>query len=234
MIQFNLLPEVKLQYIRAERTRRLIFVISFIVTAVAIGILLLMLSASALQKKHLKDIDRDINSETSQLKGKPQIDRVLTVQNQLNSITGLHDGKPAATRLFGYLNQTTPNNVGVSSLQIDFAANTVTIAGATDALSSVNKYVDTLKFTTFKADKDSDAAPAFKDVVLTSFGLNGSSKPGQEASYGVSFTYDPILFDLTQKPTLTVPSITSTRSSVDQPSELFQETVKPAAKTGGN
>src|SRR5688572_27307618 len=103
MIQLNLLPDIKLEYIRTQRTRRLLVGVSVIMTAVAVGLLLLLLSVNAFQKKHLNDLGDDITANSKKLSGQPQVSRILTVQNQLTSLTGLHDAKPAGTRLFGYL-----------------------------------------------------------------------------------------------------------------------------------
>ena len=117
MIQFNLLPDVKLDYIKAQRTRKLVFSMSFIVSACAIALLVLLLSASALQRKHLSDLSNDISKESKTLRAKSNIDTILTVQNQLDSLTALHDAKPAAGRLSSFLNALTPATVSISSSQ---------------------------------------------------------------------------------------------------------------------
>jgi hypothetical protein len=97
----------------------------------------------------------------------------------------------------------------------------------------VNKYVDSLKFITFTTtddDQESKPAPAFKDVVLSSFGLNtGSKDSNQAASYTITLSYDPTIFDITKNVQLTVPSVTTTRAQISQPSDLFQASPVPAA-----
>lgn len=228
MIQFNLLPDVKLEYIKARRARRLIIGISVITVGISIGILVLVFSVGALQKKHLHDLSADITKESKQLENVPQLNKILTVQNQLLSLSGLHDGKPSATRLFGYLNELTPANVNISSFKIDFVEHTVTIQGDADALASVNKYIDTLKFTTYHEDKEtSDKPKAFSDVVLSSFGVananqgKGNSAPQPKATYSITLSYDEQLFDITKNIALTVPKLITTRSQLDQPTDLF-------------
>lgn len=224
MIQFNLLPDVKVEYMRAQRLRRLIFTACLLVSAAAIVILVFLLGVSGLEKKHLKDLNRDIASQTTQLQNKPNIDTILTVQNQLESLTGLHDTKPAADRLFTYLNQLTPASVTINNLSIDYTQFTMTITGGADALSSVNQYVDTLKLTTYNSDKTTTSAPAFSNVVLSSFGINTSAKAsgtGQlPASYTMTLSYDKNIFDITQAISLSVPSVT-TRAQIQNPGDLF-------------
>ena len=221
MIELNLLPDVKLQYIKAQRSRRLVIVVAALVTTAAVALLILLLAANGLQKKHLGDLDRDIKASSKKLQGQPQISRILTVQNQLQSLTGLHDDKPAASRLFDYLNQVTPAEVSISNLTVDLTAQTITATGNANALATVNKYVDTLKFTTYEAD-DSDAAKAFNNVVLSTFGLASDSNKGKPASYTITMAYDKNIFDITKKVKLTVPSQITTRSELQRPLDLFQ------------
>jgi Tfp pilus assembly protein PilN len=224
MIQLNLLPDVKMLYIKAQRQRRLVVSVSILVTGGAIALLLLMLSVNGLQKKHLSDLTKDIKSENAQLQKKPDINRVLTVQNQLQSLTALHDSKPAASRLFTYLNQITPASVSITTFNVDFTQNTMSITGTSDSLANVNQYVDTLKKSTFTTPDNKSQQLAFSNVVLSSFGLNSTTKDlSQAASYTVNLSYDPTIFDITQKVTLTVPTVT-TRAQVGQTSDLFKAT----------
>jgi hypothetical protein len=232
MIQLNLLPDVKLEYIHAQRQRRLVISIALLVTAVSLALLALLLAANALQKKHINDLSRDINTSSQKLKSQPQIGRILTVQNQLGSLTALHDGKPAVPRLFDFLNQVTPSAVSLSTLTADFTGQTMTITGSADALSSVNRYVDTLKFTNYKAEEGSDTK-AFNNVVLTSFSLSSGGSGGQPASYTITMAYDKTIFDTTRAVKLTVPNLVTTRSEVERPSDLFQAAPAPANAGGG-
>jgi len=228
MIQLNLLPDVKLEYIKAQRSRRLVISSAVIVSLVAIGLLVILLSVSGLQKKHISDLTKDIASQSHQLQQKPQVDKILTVQNQLESLTALHAGKPAASQLFSYLNQVTPTQVNITSFNVDFTVQTMTITGTADALSSVNKYVDTLKFTKYTTDASDASTTAFNNVVLTSFGLSsGSHDTTQAATYTVNLAYDPKIFDITQKVSLDVPNLVTTRSNVDQPGDLFKAAPQP-------
>lgn len=232
MIQLNLLPDVKLDYIKAERSRRLVLSISVLVALASIVLLILMLSVDGLQKKHLNDLTHDITSESTKLQNEPQIDKILTVQNQLGSLTALHAQEPAAGRLFDYLNQVTPANVNITDLKVDFTQQTMTITGTADSLSNVNKYIDTLKYTTFTSTSNPKSQPAFNNIVLSSFSLNNSSQAAnQAANYTITLSYDKTIFDITQNVKLSVPSITTTRLSVGQPSDLF--TAAPPTPKGG-
>jgi Tfp pilus assembly protein PilN len=235
MTQLNLLPDVKLEYIKAKRMRHLVTSVSILVCGVAVLILVLLLGASAVQKKHLSDLNKDIASETSQLKNKPQVEKILTVQNDIGSLNDMHAQEPAAARIFDFLNQTTPDKVSINNLTVDLTTQTMSITGNTDMLSTVNKYVDTLKFTTYTAGDDT-VTKAFSDVVLSEFGVNtdtSSATANQAASYTITLQYDPAILDSTKDVKLTVPSLTTTRINVDAPSDLFQA-APPKTGAGGN
>lgn len=243
MIQFNLLPDVKLQYIKARKNKRFVIVVSVLVSAVAIGIMVLLFLSTVLQKQHLSNVSNDIKQDSEKLTGTPDLDKVLTIQNQLKSLSSLHDKKPEVTRLFGYLPQITPNEVSISELSVDFDQHTIAFRGNADALSTINKFVDTLKFTDYNVPLanergeplvDGNGQPqfeskkAFSSVVLASFSLNPEEPdPKKKAGYEVTIAFDPILFDITKTVSLSIPRnsdgtpFISTRSETEKPRELF-------------
>jgi Tfp pilus assembly protein PilN len=216
MIQLNLLPNVKLEYIKARRLKRTVITTSVLIASAALTVLvLLFFGVAIIQKKHMDDLSKDIKTDTAKLKAVQDLDKILTVQNQLNSLPGLHDQKPVTSRLFGYIQQVTPQKASISSLQLDFDTQTLTIKGAADSISTVNKYVDTIKFTDFK--NGSEQKRAFSGVVLTTFGRDDKG-----ASYEVSLKFEPAIFDSKNDISLIVPSIITTRSETEKPEALFQ------------
>ena len=220
MIQFNLLPDVKLDYIKAQRSRRFVLSTSIIVSLAAVALLVLLLTVDGLQKKHLSDLNHDIASETTTLQKKPNLNKILTVQNQLESLTALHNAKPAASQLFNYLNVVTPATVSITTLNVDFTQDAINITGTADTISSINKYVDTLKLTTYSSETITAPTSAFNNVVLSSFGASTTKSSNQAASYSIAMGYDKNIFDNTQTIKLTVPTIT-TRAQLQNPTDLF-------------
>ncbi|MCA9333450.1 hypothetical protein KC963_00195 [Candidatus Saccharibacteria bacterium] len=218
MIQFNLLPDVKIEYIHAERVKRSVILVASIVAGVAFAIfLMLFISVNFLQKQHLNNLNKDIARDTAQLQAIPDIDKILTVQNQLNSLTSLHEAVPATSRLMPYLGQVTPAQASISDVEVDFTANTMKISGSTDSLVTVNKFIDTLKFTTYTTNLDSEPKNAFTNVVLSSFAVDEDS-----VTYQISLQFDPQIFNNTVQVTLNVPKTVTTRSETEKPSDLFQ------------
>lgn len=230
MIQLNLLPDVKLQYIKAQQARRLIFSVSFLVSAASVGLLIIALLYDGLQHRNLTNLNKDIKNESSTLQNEPQINKILTVQNQLNSLTQLHTSKPAAASLFTYLNEVTPVQVAIGTLNADFNANTLSISGTSDNLKDINTFVDTIKYSKYSIAGTSGTVTAFSNVVLTSFGLNNQSpNPAQAASYTINLSFDPTIFNVSKTVNLIVPNIVTTRSELALPSDLSKITTN-----GGN
>ncbi|HET7629769.1 MAG TPA: hypothetical protein VFK03_00175, partial [Candidatus Saccharimonadales bacterium] len=151
MIQFNLLPDVKLEYIKTQRTKNFVVAISLIAGASAIAIfVLLMLTVNIWQAKTIGDLSQDIKSTSQQLKATPDLDKILTVQSQLGSLHSLHEQKAAAPRLFGYLAQVTPDKATISDITVDYSLNTMSITGNAPSLDVVNTFTDGLKFTKYQ------------------------------------------------------------------------------------
>jgi hypothetical protein len=217
MIQFNLLPDVKLAYIKSQRTKKTVITSSIISIVVALGVLLLLiLAVYVYQSLSLKSTTDEITKLSSQLTNTDDLNKMLTVQNQLKSLTGLHDQKQDAKRVPEIINQLTPTQVTISDMIVNYEESKMTINGAAPSLDLVNKFVDTLKFTDYKSDTMSEEARAFKDVVLTSFG-----RQDDEATFSIQLSFDPGLFAINQNAQLTVPTLTTTRSVLGQ-STLFE------------
>ena len=223
MIQFNLLPDVKLAFLKAQRIKRVVILISgTIATIMLIVFIFLMLYVDVSQKKQLSDINYKIDIAKGQLKSNSNLDRILTIQNQLQALPALDAQEPVASKLFGYLTQITPANSTISSVSVDFTSDSITLEGNADSLQTINQYVDTIKFTKYTSGLSKNPVAsklAFSSVVLTSFGL----QVGKGASYTINFNYDPAIFDITQNASLVVPQITTTRSVLEQPTNLFKK-----------
>ena len=230
MVQFNLLPDVKMQYIKAKRQKHTMLATSILVAASALAVfILLFVAVNIFQTKHLSDLSKDIADTTKQLKDTPDLNKVLTIQNQLGSLPTLHGQKPVTSRLFGFIAQLTPNQATIGNMSVDFTANKLDISGTTDSLSTINKFVDTLKFTTYtKTGADgtaNDSGKPFKNVVMASFG-----RGDKDATYQISFDFDPAIFDASNNVALVVPKIISTRSETEKPTELFKAIPQPQAR----
>ena len=229
MIQFNLLPDVKINYIRAKRVKRLITVTSLLI----IGFSLFVTASIAtnvfvIQRRHISNINEDIQSYTQQIEAVEEVNRILTVQNQLRTITQLHDQKPVVSRLFSFIETITPSNISMSRLNVDLERDTMVITGQGSDLATVNKFVDTLKFTQYQFVDETEEdelqligvaeEKAFQDVVLSSF-----NRGPDEVTFRIELVFLPIIFDSQDEVVLIVPEQITTRSELERPQALFQQ-----------
>jgi len=221
MIQFNLLPDVKKEYIKAKRTKRLIISASFIAGVSSIVLVVLMFSfVKFAQQKNIDDLTNDIESEIAVVNSVEDINEILTIQNQLNTLPGLHEGKPEASRVFALLSSVTPANVSIGSVDLDIENSRLKIQGSASSLALVNQYADTLKFATYKTNDTSEGKPFTK--VITQ-----SARSDESTSYTISMDFDSVLFDNTIVVEIIVPNTVTTRSTLGQPgagqNDLFIE-----------
>jgi hypothetical protein len=205
-----------MEFIKAQRTKRMVVGISVLVTAAALALLVLLcMTVFVFQKQHMNHLTADIAKYGKDLQSTQDLNKILTVQGQLGALPGLHEQKPEVNRLIPYIRQLTPATASISSLNVDFTADTMTITGSADSLQTVNQFVDTLKFTTY--NQDSQTPKAFSDIVLSTFG-----RADKGASYTITLGFVHDIFDNTKSVELTVPKIITTRSEIDKPGVLFE------------
>lgn len=209
MIQFNLLPDIKVEFNKTRKLKRLMILVSFIALGLSIFLVIVTFSLTAVQKNHLSNLDKDIESLEDEITSTEDLGKILTVQNQLNSLPVLFDARPAVDRIPAYIDQVTPVGVELSDFTFDFALSTIEFEGQSENFGLVNKFVDSLKFTTYSIEGTEGETIAFKDVFYSDFGRDDKT-----ASYTVKMTFDPIIFDQTKKITLKVPAGVTTRSQI--------------------
>lgn len=231
MIQFNLLPEVKIAFIKAERQKRLVLFVSFVASAAAIAVFVLLFSfTNGVQKKSINDLSTDITNKNKTLMETKDLDKVLTIQNQLGSLDTLHQQKIISSRLFPYLEKLTPAQTTITQLDIDFTANTLSVSGEATSLTDINTFADAFKFTKYAMKSTPDKQEnAFKDVVLSSI-----SREDDVTKYTITASFVPEIFAQAADPAddvaLVVPQMVTTRSSTERPKALFQEETKASGE----
>jgi len=221
MISLNLLPDVKKQFLKAQRTRNMIFTFSIIGSAAAIGLVVLgFITVLGMRFQ----INRNSNTITELEAEYAEIDnlsQILTVRNQASALSGLHDEKPVATRLFKLLSLSTPQNVDLNEVIIDFTDSSAEITAETKSFKDINVYVDTLKNTYFTSGSGSKKQLVFSEIV------SEQSINEDQVTVEVVMKFQPGIFDSVGKVTFSVPDIETTQSERQKP--LFNE---PASQQG--
>jgi len=216
-VQFNLLPDSKLQINKAQRTKHMVYTISTIAVVVSVGLLIVMLLlVDVAQKKLMSDAAARVDKSSKQLQDL-NIGKIITVQNQLQTLTGLHQKKHITSRIFTYLPKVTPPGVSIDKLDLDLTKNTLNISGTANSQKDVNTFVDSLKQATYKVG-DSTPVAAFQGVVESGFNINGKN-----VGYSIDMQFDPKLFanDLKDAQGNFVTPVVSVKGALANPNTLF-------------
>ncbi len=235
MLELNLIPDVKLQAIKAQKLKHLIITLATIISTISIVLTIFMIVyVKFIQQAQINNLDKNINISTNEVNKDKDLNKVLTIQNQLNSLPTIESQTPITSRLFNYLSELVPVNITISDLKIDLTQNSMDMSGGSDTLSTVNQLIDTLKYTNYTYTGQSPKA-AFSSVILSSFGYGTTnSGSGSPAQFDITFNFDPTIFNPQDNIKLIVPKITTTRSILNQPINLFKANPKPTSSTTTN
>ena len=104
MIQVNLIPDLKAEFLKAQRTKRYVMGLAVLVSGAFVGLVAIMfLYVNVWQQEHTNNLNADIQRLSAEYQGIPDLDKVITVQNQLESLPDLHAEKPLVSRIVTFL-----------------------------------------------------------------------------------------------------------------------------------
>lgn len=239
MIQLNLLPDIKLQYQKARRTQAKVISVAILVSMVAVGaVVLAALWVYGVQNLQRSQLTSNIEKKYTELSSIKDIDKYVTVQNQLKNISSLHTNKTIMSRVFEVIsrvNPKAPNNVRISTLAVDTVTTSFSIDGQTDSFTGLETFRDTLKNASVSyATKGADgklgqtvSEPLFTEstiaILSQGLGKTGDGKP--VVSFKIAVQYNPKVFMTdTTNIVITVPNKDTTQSKEDTPN-VFSEAV---------
>ncbi|HWZ65532.1 MAG TPA: hypothetical protein VNX65_01905 [Patescibacteria group bacterium] len=236
MIQFNLLPDIKKEYIKAQETKLMVVSISTLVTIGSLGLtLLLYVYVFFIQQVQINLLTGDIKKKGDNLSSVPELSKYLTIQNQLASLPSLHAQKGYYMRLFDFLptlNPGKPDDVKLSSLQMSVADKTISLTGTTGSFQSLNIFTDTLRNAVVSYQQGS-AAPqsgkVFSSVYVQNSDLAHTAN-GLVVSFAIRTIYSDYVFDTNNSGvSVSVPNIKTTQSITESPKLPLFDT----SKSGG-
>lgn len=218
MIQVNLIPDVKLELIKAQRHRNMVIafsILSMIIAGAIVAILVIFLLG---QRASETLITRNIVNLDQEFRDTADIQKTVTVKNQLANIQKSHEQKAMMSRVFDLIVEAsakgTDNSVTLNTFSVDTETNTISIQAQTDkrgfsAAEVFRKNIEGMKLYYVPAD-ESKAPGEFKDdhktkekgeesisiandVVLSDLSY-GSDEGRKTVSFRLTFTYDTQLF----------------------------------------
>ncbi len=205
MIELNLLPDIKQEFVHARRQKRVV-IAGMIFTSIASVALVVLLGFYAFAGQSLRQTlaDDAIASKSKELKSQKNLVRNLTIQNQLASLSQLHEAKPVFERLFEYLkilNPESPNNISISKVTIattQESIDTLVIEGSAKDYQAVTVFKDTLENAQLSyvdpETKEKIKTPLFKTVTISDTGIGKDSSGKEVASFKATLVYEADAF----------------------------------------
>jgi Tfp pilus assembly protein PilN len=201
MIEINLVPDVKQELLRAQKVRNAVISLSVVVSIIVVGIVVLLsVWIFLVQGVRGFTLDKTIEDRSKTLANVEDIENTLTIQNQLAKLQTMHDDKNIQSRAFDLLqvvNPPAPNDVRVTSLNVDAEEKSVTIqAQANGGFAALEVFKKTLAATTIKYTDDGEE----QTVPLTESISDSERSFGEDANgakvlrFTLSFTYPEQLF----------------------------------------
>ena len=240
MIEINLLPNVKRELLKTRAMRNRVISISFLVggaSIVAVVVLALILGSQIAAEAVQNGVIKDRNDK---LMAVEDLNKVVTIQNQLTKINEQHSGKKINSRIFDVVtavNPVAPNNVSFSDIKVNPESKTITLEGSAvngySALETLKKTILNTKVQTTDGDKSSEVSltKEIKDGD-TSFGENSEGKKVLQFSF--SFEYAEELLAPANDGTVSVLTptgkvdVTDSRQGI--PDSLFKSNSKKQEK----
>lgn len=136
MYEINLVPDIKLQMIKMQKIRNLVFFICIVVTAAVIGIVFLLSAIVGGQSLAMNGQDKRLKDMSEKIVGYEGLNEFLTIQDQLSKLAKISDSRKMLSRTFSILNVMLPqgaDSVTISELNIDLDTNTLAFDGQADA-----------------------------------------------------------------------------------------------------
>lgn len=225
MIQVNLLPDVKRDYLRAQQSKHIFTMISILASIVAVSLMVLLFAyVQVVQPRHRANLQIDIDKNLEELKNKEDAVKIVTVQGVLEQIPSLQDKKLITSKLFEYLPAFTPRDVSYTEIQLDLGTNTISLSGNTTTLERANVLANNLKSASFaykQGDSEQTMTP-FSSIVFQSLGKTEGDAGNKNVSFQIDFTLNPLMFD--QKTTDTKLTVNATSEELLLPtSQPFNE-----------
>ena len=229
MIELNLLPDVKKDFLKAQRTRNSVISGAIIITIAAAVITAILASTVYIGQNAVIALQtKSVKEKNDKLKSQPEIEKYLTVQNQLKNIDALHSDKLLYSRAFTYiqaLNPATPNNIALSSIALKKEESLLELEGTVRNFEALTIFKTTLESAKLKYEtagtEGSQETQMFTTVSLLDAGLRSSDK-GSVVGFKLQLVYPETIF---QRETLNgkieVPSEVTSDGDRNAPKELF-------------
>ena len=234
MIEINLIPDVKQELLKAERTRAVVIsgaILTCIIAGSVVALLAVYVFGVQLGRNLLAD--NSIKNGSQKLAEVEDLSKTITIQNQIDRINTLNETKSIDSRLFDVLSAVippAPNEVQISLLSENTEESTITLEGQTRAYDSMEVFKKTIdsSIIVYSEDGSEKTIKLASDISTTDISY-GENPEGQKVlRFTLSFKYPPELFSAKTPATTIKLSINGnvTDSYLGIPKSIFTERAK--------
>lgn len=227
MIELNLLPDLKKEFIRAQRTRNTVVSGAIMVSLAAGGAVLLFATVVyGGQAQWISNLNNEITNHHRELENKDEINKYLAIQSQLESLSTTSANRAEYGLLLRYLpqlNPAPPFNITLFDADLMTETSTLTLSGAANNFESVNNFRYTLEQAQLITGVEGqDNIVMFTDVQSSPPTL--ATQDGvTKALFTFTLIYAPEIFaESLNDPKVEVPRLTTSDSDQNAPRQLFE------------
>lgn len=214
MIQINLLPDVKQEYLRTQQTKHAVIVAAALISAIVLGVtVLFFVYVQVVQPQYQKVVQNDIDKSIQELKAKPDAQRLVTVQGVLEQIPALKDQQQVISRTFDYVKGFTPRSVAYTRVGLALDTTTISLSGGTVSYEQAHVLANNLKSAKmiYRQNDAEQTINPYTNIVFNSLSKAENATDGRPVTFEITFQFNPILFD----PKISDQKITVNASSED-------------------
>lgn len=134
--EINLVPVVKAQMIKAQKMRNIVLFICILVSSIAVGVVVILFGIKSGQDIAIGNQGKRMEVMSKKIASFNEMNDLVTIQGQLDKISGILEKKTVLSRVFGALSVMMPegeDEVKLSELRVDLATSTLTMEGQADA-----------------------------------------------------------------------------------------------------
>jgi hypothetical protein len=234
MIEINLIPDVKQELLKAQRTRTAVISFAILTSIIAASVLvLLLLYVFGVQTLRSSLLDGQIKDGSAKLAKVEDLSKILTIQNQLTKISQLNATKNIDSRVFDMLSGVAPpaaNGPKFSQITVSSTDTTIRLEGQAPAYDAMEVFRKTVASAVIQYTKDGtqQETPLASNISTSDVSYGEDAEGKKVLRFVLSFTYPADLFS----PATVAPSFkmsvngNATDSYLGIPKSLFTERAK--------